>query len=570
MRKCILIAWILCFALTISISHSEETMSAKQILKGKKICIDPGHGGTAGKDMFRQGPTGEREEWINLRVGLLLKDLLEQAGATVVITRTKDKFMELKDRADMAIKAHCDLFISIHHNGTAQDNETNFPLVFYFKNAGQNPASVDFAKILVKHIQEALGLPEGEIYSDWTILPNSGTAVLRYTNPYMPGVIGEASFFTNPDEEQRLKQNEYNQKETQAYLDAITDYFSKGIPSAELIEPKPKQPITEKRPNIQFQLSDGLGGKAIDPNSIRVNWNGQYIGKSYQAKTGVVTVLPTDFCYGDQTIKVFARNTNGQALHPQTYILKTAGALAKSLESQKKELAKSSAATKEILALTQIEPKPESPLNEKSPKIILDVEYMNHPTSLDTASFEIYFNHRKIPYQYDTKHQRIHLSALNLERLKTETLVIFSAKDIQGREFTITPDSFTFKLSSFTTQEKNEYQTDYEKGAKIIEEFNKDTVKKNLSADEKETLLKGIDDLTRSIQLFAESPVSGKAQYLIGTAFEKLADDPYYKKQAIDAYMHTVEYYPGFETVPLAHAALRKLRAPAYVVPDLP
>ncbi|MCG6947753.1 MAG: hypothetical protein LJE93_02405, partial [Acidobacteria bacterium] len=37
-------------------------------LAGRTICVDPGHGGTAEIDSYRVGPTGEREEWINLRV----------------------------------------------------------------------------------------------------------------------------------------------------------------------------------------------------------------------------------------------------------------------------------------------------------------------------------------------------------------------------------------------------------------------------------------------------------------------------------------------------------------------
>jgi len=49
----------------IPVAISQETTSA---VSGKIICLDPGHGGTAKTDSFREGPTGEREEWINLRV----------------------------------------------------------------------------------------------------------------------------------------------------------------------------------------------------------------------------------------------------------------------------------------------------------------------------------------------------------------------------------------------------------------------------------------------------------------------------------------------------------------------
>lgn len=54
--------------------------SRRKPLKRKIICIDPGHGGTAATDSYRVGPGGEREEWINLRVGLLLQKMLEKKG----------------------------------------------------------------------------------------------------------------------------------------------------------------------------------------------------------------------------------------------------------------------------------------------------------------------------------------------------------------------------------------------------------------------------------------------------------------------------------------------------------
>ena len=51
-------------------------------LAGRTICIDPGHGGTADTDSYRVGPTGEREEWIDLRVALILRDSSSSAVPT--------------------------------------------------------------------------------------------------------------------------------------------------------------------------------------------------------------------------------------------------------------------------------------------------------------------------------------------------------------------------------------------------------------------------------------------------------------------------------------------------------
>ena len=59
-------------------TFAQENSTKRASLKGKIISIDPGHGGSAATDSYRQGPTGEREEWIDLRVGLLLKEILER------------------------------------------------------------------------------------------------------------------------------------------------------------------------------------------------------------------------------------------------------------------------------------------------------------------------------------------------------------------------------------------------------------------------------------------------------------------------------------------------------------
>lgn len=94
-------------------------------LQNKTICIDPGHGGTADTDHYRVGPTGEREEWINLRVAKILQQMLTQKGARVVMTRDEDVFVPLDQRARIARDANADLFISIHHNATADSSATS-------------------------------------------------------------------------------------------------------------------------------------------------------------------------------------------------------------------------------------------------------------------------------------------------------------------------------------------------------------------------------------------------------------------------------------------------------------
>ncbi|MGM0668422.1 MAG: N-acetylmuramoyl-L-alanine amidase family protein [Gemmatimonadota bacterium] len=199
------------------------------VLAGKVIYLDPGHGGTAETDQFRVGPTGEREEWVNLRVALLLRKMLEARGARVLMSRTEDVPVDLKERADSAVENHADVFLSIHHNATA-DPDVNFPIIYFHGNASENLAGVALGKAVARNLREGMfeeGTPVS-LVSDHVIFPGGGTAVLRHSYG-VPGVIGEASFFTNPEEEGELKDQAYNRREAEAYLAALEEFFSEPL-----------------------------------------------------------------------------------------------------------------------------------------------------------------------------------------------------------------------------------------------------------------------------------------------------------------------------------------------------
>lgn len=198
-------------------------------LAGKVICLDPGHGGTAATDSYRQGPTGEREEWVNLRVASYLQALLEAQGAKVVMTRTTDEFVPLARRAELARENEADVFLSIHHNATA-DSAVNFPIIYFHGNASENQAGVRLGESLARAFRKLMYRKDVpvSIVSDHTIFASSGAGVLRGTYG-IPAVLAEASFFTNPAEEQRLKDTTYNHQEAEAYLQALVDYFSEPV-----------------------------------------------------------------------------------------------------------------------------------------------------------------------------------------------------------------------------------------------------------------------------------------------------------------------------------------------------
>jgi len=239
--------------------------TASSSLNGKIICIDAGHGGTSATDQYRKGPTGEREEWINLRVARLLKEKLEEKGAKVIMTRTDDVFVPINERAKIAKEAHGDAFISIHHNATA-DTTVDFPIIYFHGAASENLAGVALGKKLASAFQKYFykkRTPES-LVSDFTIFPGGGAGVLRNTYG-IPGVLAEASFFTNPAEESKLKQEDYNSREADAYTIALESFFKQPIPAI-----KPVQIPLQLTPFRVFEEADRM-------NAVALNWYNDFI-----------------------------------------------------------------------------------------------------------------------------------------------------------------------------------------------------------------------------------------------------------------------------------------------------
>ncbi|MCF7823873.1 MAG: N-acetylmuramoyl-L-alanine amidase [Candidatus Marinimicrobia bacterium] len=313
-------------SLSVLISCSGPTMmSAKnKPLQGVNITIDPGHGDSEAYDNFRVGPSGEREEWINLRVAKTLNKMLSRAGANVLLSRSEDKDLSLGGRATLAKKHHSDLLISIHHNGSGVDFDMDLPIVYFFGPASQNPASVDFAKILIQGMREKMTFEQaqmGAVYSDYLIY-DSGTSILRNTIDQMPGVIGEGGFFTHPKGEARLKSKHYNKLEAEVYYEAILKYFERGLPIANPSLDK-GQNFLDMTKAIEFKLDDGLGSTDFDIASLQILQDGDTLEAKWDAVTGILSAVPLSSGKDEVTFHVFGRNLRGNALHPRPFTFVT-------------------------------------------------------------------------------------------------------------------------------------------------------------------------------------------------------------------------------------------------------
>ncbi len=201
-------------------------------LRGLRICLDPGHGGDVGEFFdrtgYKRGPTGLREADANLRTARELAVLLRGAGAEVLLTRDADTSVSLEERARLANEWPADILVSIHHNASSSP-ATNFSSVWYHGDGAGSPASLDLARALSDGLARGLRLdprPSG-IYSD-VLVYASGFAVLRHGR--VPAVLAECSFFTNPSEEERLRDPAYNARVAACLFDGLCDWAANGVP----------------------------------------------------------------------------------------------------------------------------------------------------------------------------------------------------------------------------------------------------------------------------------------------------------------------------------------------------
>lgn len=161
-----------------------------------KICIDPGHGG---KD---PGATaqGVNEKDIVLNVSTTLKQLLEKQGIQVIMTRTNDAFVELKERCNIANREKADVFVSIHCNSASSTQVHGFEIFHSIGSTKGNKLSADI-KLSVNENKSLIRADRGIKTANFTVL----------TGTTMPAVLVELAFISNDADREILKtkQNEF-------------------------------------------------------------------------------------------------------------------------------------------------------------------------------------------------------------------------------------------------------------------------------------------------------------------------------------------------------------------------
>ncbi len=179
------------------------------------VVIDPGHGGKDPGASYN----GVHEKTLNLDTSLKLRDLLEESGFKVALTRSTDVYIGLYERADLANALDADLFLSIHHNAVSSNPSAQGVLTLY--DGSKMPAKTTFAKTIQRNMVSGLGA------KDMRLMNKPKYIVTRETN--MASALAELGFMSNPYELSLLTQDYYRQKCAQALFNGIKEYVDSHI-----------------------------------------------------------------------------------------------------------------------------------------------------------------------------------------------------------------------------------------------------------------------------------------------------------------------------------------------------
>jgi N-acetylmuramoyl-L-alanine amidase len=226
------------------------------------IAIDAGHGG---EDPGAKGANGSHEKDITLSIARRLKALIDkQENMRAYLTRDGDYFIPLHERVNKARRVQADLFVSVHADAFIKSHARGSS-VFALSEKGATSAA---AKWLAKNENDAdliggVNVGMKDVYLKQTLIDLSQTAQISDSlklgkvvleeigginqlhkprveqagfavlkAPDIPSILVETAFISNPEEEKRLNDEDYQDKMANAIVTGIKRYFDRNPPLA--------------------------------------------------------------------------------------------------------------------------------------------------------------------------------------------------------------------------------------------------------------------------------------------------------------------------------------------------
>ncbi|HOM56226.1 MAG TPA: N-acetylmuramoyl-L-alanine amidase, partial [Candidatus Latescibacteria bacterium] len=222
-----------------------------------RVVIDPGHGG---RDPGTLSVEGVPEKEITLAIALRLAQLLrDELGVDVVMTRTDDQSVSLRERGLAGVRAGGKLFISIHCNAIDKAHVSGVQTYFLSDAETDEARAVaraenaalmyeehadtlsegddrEMEEILaglvsdrfLKESQELAALVQRELVRGLRTrdmgVHQAGFYVMKGTLGAMPSILIETGYLTNQDEAARLRDARYQAKIADAVLRAVREF----------------------------------------------------------------------------------------------------------------------------------------------------------------------------------------------------------------------------------------------------------------------------------------------------------------------------------------------------------
>ena len=180
-------------------------------------------------DEGAESSTGTTEAETNLKIALKVQNLLEQSGATVILTRSDEnaiydldsqtlkekKISDIHNRVKIGNESSADIFVSVHLNKIPQQQYWGWQC--FYKSG--NEASKKLAKLLQQNLNEAIQKENNRV-----AMKIDNVYIVKHVE--IPLSIVECGFLSNPEEEQLLLTDEYQDKLAWGIYSGITEYFN--------------------------------------------------------------------------------------------------------------------------------------------------------------------------------------------------------------------------------------------------------------------------------------------------------------------------------------------------------
>jgi len=227
-----------------------------------RIVLDAGHGGW---DLGTVGRDGLLEKDIVLDVAQRLGNLLKnRLAADVVFTRTRDEYLPLDQRADIANQAQADLFVSVHANYSnsvsARGVETYYTNFFsppgskeiekrengssarptpVALSAGELHEKIDESRQLAADVQRSLYAALASRNPGIRDRGVKDSAFVVLTGTTMPAILTEISFVSSPADERNLQSEAYRQQIAEALYKGISRYEAEAHHHVKMAQVQP-------------------------------------------------------------------------------------------------------------------------------------------------------------------------------------------------------------------------------------------------------------------------------------------------------------------------------------------